>query len=1180
MVKKVNHDNIFASLPEGSDAVKLAEIIQRSNSPHLHVCIDDAKMDIFCKQISFFSPEVEIIKIPAWDCLPYDRVSPSIFSLNKRAKAICSIANLTDYKNKLIVTTLNSFLQKIPPANLLDELTFSTSVGQKINTEQLTKFLIKSGYFRSVNANEAGEFAVRGSIIDIFPSGEEQGIRLDFFGDEIESIKLFDPLTQLSGKKIESIDLYPASEVILNEDTIKNFRNSYRSMFGSVINGDPLYEAISEGRNYAGMEHWLPLFYDKMDHIIDHLPSPIISYEIMVSQAISERLDTVFDYYQSRKSIMDSAIENKSDDFIYKPIAPDLLFLNEKDIADIFEANKTIKISHYASPPAENTTNFDYTKIENFSVLAKTTGKTSTALLKEHITQKRKNSVGKGSFKTLICCSTEGSLTRIRDLLKEYNFHNIIIDKFEDIKLVKGKTIGLTILDINKGFESDSLLLVSEQDLLGEKIGKKKRSRKRSEDYITNTSALSEGELVVHKEHGLGRFESLETITINDKSHDCLKILYAGGDRIFVPVENIDELSHYGSDSEDIQLDRLGATAWQARKAKIKERIKEIADDLIRVAAERELKKAPYLAPMEGAYDEFCNSFPYVETDDQLKCIEDITRDLASGKPMDRLICGDVGFGKTEVALRAAFIAASNNLSNTPCDATLRNGERLPSAEGSMQVAVIAPTTLLCRQHAKTFKKRFEGFPFIVKDLSRLTKPKDAKETKEGLKQGTVDIVIGTHTLISKSIGFKNLGLVIIDEEQQFGVNQKERFKQLRSDIHLLSLSATPIPRTLQMSLTGIKDLSIIATPPVDRLTIRSFVTPFDKVVIRNAILREHYRGGSTFFVVPRIKDLHKVEEILDKLIPEVKITKAHGQLTPDELDTTMNDFYDGKFDVLLSTNIIGSGIDLPTANTIIIYKSNMFGLSQLYQMRGRVGRGKTRAYAYFTIPEKGKPTKTALKRLDVIQNIDSLGAGFSVASHDMDIRGFGNMLGDEQSGQVKEVGIELYQQMLKEAIETRKAEKLDIEVQESFSPSIKLGLSVLIPENYIADIDLRLELYSRISSLESAEELDEIKVEMIDRFGPLPKEVENLVETIKIKQKCLSAGISKLDSGEKAIVLAFYKNKFKNPESLFEFITKNPLQAKIRKDHKLVLSGTWKDSNAKINAVNKYLDKIISLIM
>ena len=586
----------------------------------------------------------------------------------------------------------------------------------------------------------------------------------------------------------------------------------------------------------------------------------------------------------------------------------------------------------------------------------------------------------------------------------------------------------------------------------------------------------------MHADHGIGRFIGLRTIEAAGAPHDCLELHYQGDDRLFLPVENIELLSRYGSDTADAVLDKLGGVAWQSRKAKLKKKLLEMAGELIRLAAEREMLGAPKITPPDGIYGEFAARFPYDETEDQQTAIDHVLDDLSAGRPMDRLICGDVGFGKTEVALRAAFLAAMEGF----------------------QVAVVVPTTLLSRQHYRTFADRFSGLPVKVRQASRLVGARELNETKRGLADGTVDIVIGTHALLGSSVSFRNLGLLVIDEEQHFGVKHKERLKTLKSDVHVLTLSATPIPRTLQLALTGVRELSLITTAPVDRLAVRTFITPFDPVVIRETLLRERYRGGQSFYVVPRISDLTEVRTFLQEQVPELKIATAHGQMPPGELDDIMNAFYDGKYDVLLSTTIVESGLDIPIANTLVVHRADMFGLAQLYQLRGRVGRSKLRAYSLFSLPANRTLTATAERRLKVLQSLDTLGAGFQLASHDLDIRGAGNLLGEEQSGHIREVGYELYQQMLEEAVaELKGAEGA---ADQGWSPQITIGTAVMIPERYVPDLQLRLGLYRRLGDLHGADEIDAFAAEMIDRFGPLPDEVEHLLKIVFIKTLCRTA--------------------------------------------------------------------------
>jgi len=674
---------------------------------------------------------------------------------------------------------------------------------------------------------------------------------------------------------------------------------------------------------------------------------------------------------------------------------------------------------------------------------------------------------------------------------------------------------------------------------------------RRGEEFLTEASSLAVGDYVVHVDHGVGRFDGLESLQVGSAPHDCLRVLYAGDAKLYIPVENIEVLARYGSEDSGAHLDRLGGQAWQARKARAKERIQEIAHELLAVAAKRALSTGATITTDENAFREFCARFPYSETEDQQHAIDDVLTDIASGRPMDRLICGDVGFGKTEIALRAAFATA---------------------LEG-FQVAVIVPTTLLARQHYRNFTDRFAGLPVRVGQLSRFVSAKAADGVRDGLADGTLDIVIGTHALLAKSIRFDRLGLIVIDEEQHFGVAQKERLKALKSNVHILTLTATPIPRTLQMALSGVRELSLIATPPVDRLAIRTFVLPDDPVVLREAILRERHRGGQTFYVCPRVADIPRLQRELKRIVPETSIAVVHGQLPPGDLEAVMTAFSDGEYDILLCTHIIESGLDLPQVNTMIVHRADMFGLSQLYQLRGRIGRSKTRAYCYFTIPPGRRLTPAATRRLEAMQTMDTLGAGFSLASHDLDIRGAGNLLGEEQSGHVREVGVELYQRMLEEAVVAAKGG--DDGAEDSWTPQITVGAAVLIPEHYVEDLSVRMGLYRRLSTIVDADEIDPFAAELIDRFGSLPREVENLIEVIAIKQLCRRAGVEKLDAGPKGMVLSFRDNKFANPAGLIGYLQERPGTVKLRPDHKVVCVQDWLRANARISGARRILSEL-----
>ncbi|MDX2083052.1 MAG: transcription-repair coupling factor, partial [Rickettsiales bacterium] len=704
---------------------------------------------------------------------------------------------------------------------------------------------------------------------------------------------------------------------------------------------------------------------------------------------------------------------------------------------------------------------------------------------------------------------------------------------------------------------------------------RKKTSAAASQRLIEEGLSIAIDELVVHRDHGIGRFKGINLIDSGGIKVDMIKIEYGGGDVLYVPVDDIGYISRYGAENSLITLDRLGVAAWKNRKEKVRKRIKVAAEELLKIAAARHLKKAAIFVADQNFYDEFKNGFGFVETQDQMRAIEEVEEDLRRGSPMDRLVCGDVGFGKTEVALRAAAIVCGNNQNEFN------------------QIAVIAPTTLLVRQHYKNFCQRFSRTNIKISQLSRLINISDAKKVRSEIESGQVNIVIGTHALLQKNIKFKNLALVIIDEEQHFGVAQKERLKELRNEVHVLTLSATPIPRTLQMSLTGVKDLSLIATPPLDRLAVRNFVMPYDSVIVREAVMREYNRGGRIFFVVPRIRDIEEMEPRLKILLPEIKITHAHGQMPPSQLDQIMNDFVDGKIDMLLSTTIIESGIDISQANTMIIYKSEMFGLSQLYQLRGRVGRGKVRAYCYLMLDNRKKISDESRKKLEVMQNLDSLGIGFSIATHDMDIRGSGNLLGDEQSGHIKETGVELYQQMLLETISQLKnspdllqnnsSQNLQNFIDDDFTITIKLGISLLIPENYIEDLSLRLSFYKKIAAIKNDDDQKNLIDEMTDRFGKISDEILNLMEISKLKTACKKIGVEKLEIisqiNYQGILISFKDNKFANPDALLKMVFSSKNQIKIHAGQKVLFNCDIKSTKSKIVSAQNVINQLTKLL-
>ncbi|WP_085309190.1 transcription-repair coupling factor [Planktotalea arctica] len=1109
--------------PEGFDAQLILREVERSGAPVLHVARDDKRMAAMQDALRFFAPDMPVVVFPGWDCLPYDRVSPNADISATRMATLAALVHEMP-KRFILLTTLGAATQRVPARAVLREAAFSASVGGRVDEKALRNFLVRMGFVQSPTVMEPGDYAVRGGIIDIFPPGEQGPIRLDLFGDVLDGARRFDPATQRTTEKLDVIELAPVSEVILDEAAITRFRQNYRIEFGAAGTDDPLYEAVSAGRKHQGVEHWMPFFHERLETLFDYLPNATITCDDQLTAARIARWESVADQYETRKIAMNA---KKRMDSVYKPAPAGLLYLDEAAWDKAVAAHRVVKFSALAQAVGLGVTDASGRIGRNFAPERQQESISLFGALAAHI--KAKLDTGP----VVIASYSEGARERLTGLIEDEGFAETIAVR--DAKGVGKRGLHLAVWALEHGFETPDLTVISEQDVLGDRLIRSAKKRRKAENFLTETQSLNPGDLVVHVDHGIGRYQGLEVITAAGAAHECILLDYAENARLYLPVENIELLSKYGH--EEGLLDRLGGGAWQAKKAKLKERIREMADKLIRVAAERALRRAPIMEPPPGMWDAFSARFPYQETDDQLGAIGDVLADMGSGQPMDRLICGDVGFGKTEVAMRAAFIAAMSGV----------------------QVAIIAPTTLLARQHYKSFAERFRGFPIEVRPLSRFVSSKDAEATRKDMASGAVDIVVGTHALLAKNTKFNNLGLLIIDEEQHFGVGHKERLKQMRTDIHVLTLTATPIPRTLQLSLSGVRDLSIIGTPPVDRLAIRTYVSEFDAVTLREALLREHYRGGQSFYVVPRISDLPEIEAFLTEQLPELTYMVAHGQMAAGELDDRMNAFYDGKYDVLLATTIVESGLDIPTANTMVVHRADMFGLAQLYQIRGRVGRSKTRAYAYLTTKPRAKLTSTAEKRLRVLGSLDTLGAGFTLASQDLDIRGAGNLLGEEQSGQMRDVGYELYQSMLEDAIAKIRSGEMDgLSVNDDqWAPQINLGVPVLIPETFVPDLDVRLGLYRRLSSLTTKVELEGFAAELIDRFGKLPKEVNTLMLVVRIKAMCKKAGISKLDGGPKGVTVQFHNDKYASPEGLVSFIQSQKGQAKVR-DNKIVVLRDW----------------------
>lgn len=1131
---------VLAGVPTGFEAFALKRFLERGKT-HLHVASSESDMRLLAETLRFVLPDVEVLLYPAWDTVPYDRAAPQSDMTGRRLETLGRLytrLKQNDTAALIVLTTPGALIQKTPPRAFFEGTVMTLKTGQAVSFERVLTFLEENGYTRTDTVMQTGEYAVRGGLIDVFAAGCDRPVRLDFFGDEVDSVKPFDCVTQRSGGDIKEVTLKPVHEFLLTPETTARFRTRFRTLFQTGA-GDSFYDAVTNGRYIQGLEHFLPLFHEEMSTLFDALGTANVSVSLAadaVARLVAKE-EQIHDYYTARQEGLRVAQGTAP----YRPIPPELFFLTKDAWQTALTKAEAVVFSPFVQEGRSDAggrggIDFSAERLDpNADVFA------SAA-----------DVVRRESRAVVFSASAFGAAQRLSGLFRDKGLDlTPCTTFFEALKHAPA----IVCAPFETGFSTDSFLLITETDLLGERLIRPAR-KKRNERFIEDISALSVGDLVVHQTHGIGRFDGLETMTLNGARHDLLRVLYQDGDKLFVPVENVEVLSRYG-EGEGIALDKLGSSVFAGRKERVKKDLFAMAGRLMDIASRRALNKTePLLAP-HGLYQEFCARFPYAETDDQLKSIWDVENDLACARPMDRLICGDVGFGKTEIALRAAFLAALNGC----------------------QVAVVVPTTLLARQHAAQFTKRFRGFPVRVDMLSRLTPAARAKQIRDELAAGTLDIVIGTHTLLSQNIKFKELGLVIIDEEQHFGVAHKERLKEMKAGVHVLTLSATPIPRTLQLSLAGVRELSLIATPPVDRLAVKTFVMPFDPVIVKEAILRERFRGGQTFVVCPRISDLAETENVIRRLVPDVKTVSAHGRMGALQLEKIMADFTDKKQDVLIATSIIESGLDMPGVNTLIVCQADRFGLAALYQLRGRVGRGKQRAYAYLTYTAGKRLSETAQKRLNVMQSLDQLGAGFTLASHDLDIRGAGNLLGDDQSGHIREIGVALYQKMLGDAVRVLRAGKADDQMpDDDFSPQISVGLAVLIPEEYVRDLTVRLNLYRRIGELQTPLEIEQMKAELSDRFGSYPDEVANLFDVVALKIAAKRANIEKIEAGERGATVSFYRDTFKNPAGLVAFMGTQMGTVRLRPDQKVVVMRPWKTPKERLAGVRQLIERFAKI--
>ncbi|MDB1135111.1 transcription-repair coupling factor [Candidatus Anaplasma sp. TIGMIC] len=1074
-------------IPEVEDTL-FAEMCLRDNElSFVYILGDDRPLELLVNTLRFFDNTRDIFLFPAWDSHPHRGMSPSSNVMVARIK--CLLELVSAKRPYILITSISATIQKVLPRRTVNSLALSIRPRLNLSMDALTKYLVDHGYHRSSSiVQEVGSFATRGEIVDIFQSVDEGPVRIYFEYDFVESIKPFDLDTQITtGDELTNLIIFPASEMIKSSDNLEVFckKGAY------IKNTHPtLYEAIASQQKHIGEEYFLPLLHeDPLETLFDYVRGDA---KLVFSESVSSNTVKQIEYIRTEYASQQAAT------------SPEALFLDEQNYDEAMRRfakvitcglGSTLTASQCDTDPVIS--HCTLKPIPDFRLQAQELGTTAlTALI---------NYVKTSSKPAIVACYCEESMQYLTEKFKSHDVYMSCVRKYSEISGLHN----IAILPIHRNIEARDFVVLTEYSLFGRQCSVKKPKR----TINSNESDLTIGDIVVHQDYGIGIFSALRTLTVCGNCHDFVEIMYRNDDKLFVPVEDTDLITRHGT-STDVVLDRLGSAAWQERKTKLKKRIDEIAKTLMSAEAMRRLAQGGQFFA-NTTYMDFCKECPYVETEDQLKAIADVENDLASGKVMDRLICGDVGFGKTEVALRAAFLIVNEDI--------------------TCQVAVLVPTTLLCRQHLIAFRERFKNYKNVnIQQLSKAT-AKKKQQIKHELENGSINIIIGTSALLSDGIQFLDLRLLIIDEEQHFGVQQKEKLRLLKHNIHVLSLSATPIPRTLHMSLSGIKDLSVLKTPPIGRTAVNISITHFDDKIIRTAIYDEVSRGGRVFFTCPLISDISTVLERLKALVPDVKIAVAHGKTSAQVLDKTMNDFYDGKFSLLLTTSIIESGIDIPFANTIIVYNADTFGLAQLYQLKGRVGRSTSQGYAYLILSEKAKMNSPGLKRLETLKSLNSIGSGFSLSLQDMDMRGFGNLVGEEQSGNIKEVGVELYHRMLEEAIETCKMAK-DTS-GNCLNVKVDINANVRIPESYIRELDLRMQMYKKMSSLKTPEEIQHIVTELEDRFGPPPREVKNLLDVLHIKHLCSRIGISEVTHFKNHITLHMTRNFVKEDALLKHFV-------------------------------------------
>lgn len=1120
----------------------IARAVNQSTSPLLVITTDVQAAVQLSEQIRFFldDPAAEILSFPDWETLPYDVFSPLPELVSQR---LLTLHRLRRLERGIIVAPVATLMQRLLPQEFLDANSLLLKIGDDLDLDAFRQRLEAAGYQCVSQVMTHGEFAVRGSLIDLFPMGSDWPYRVDLFDREVDSIRVFDPESQRTNEKINQISMLPAREFPVDEAAIAQFRKAYREQ----IEGDPqrslIYRGVSESQFPGGVEYYLPLFFEHTATLFDYIPAAShVIYDRKLYDEARHFFNSVEERYEQRRYDLERPL-----------LQPAKLYLDPDQLAEYISSHGRVEFqpgSTDCQPPSEHCYDLPSTPLPALGIRAKAANPA----------QALQDTLQKAGARVLFVAETTGRREALLETLRGFDIRPSYCESWHDF-VASDSSPCITVAPLESGLwlTQDALLVIPEALLLGERV--KQRRRRKGQDpsqIVRNLAELTTGAPVVHEEHGVGRFLGLQMLQVGSEKTEFLTLEYARGDKLYVPVSSLNLISRYtGASPEAAPLHRLGSDQWEKARKRAAEKVRDVAAELLDIYARREARQGTALPAPEDEYRQFASDFEFEETPDQDESIKAIITDMSSSKPMDRVVCGDVGFGKTEVAMRAAFFAAN----------------------AGKQVAVLVPTTLLAQQHYQNFADRFADWPFKIQSLSRFRSAKESGQILKGLQDGSIDIVVGTHKLLSEGIKFKDLGLVIVDEEHRFGVRHKERLKALRAEVDILTLTATPIPRTLNMAMSGLRDLSIIATPPAARHPIKTFVNQWNDVLIREACQREINRGGQIYLLHNDVSTIEKTALKIAELVPGSRVEFAHGQMRERELERIMRDFYHQRFNILVCTTIIESGIDVPSANTIIIDRADKLGLAQLHQLRGRVGRSHHRAYAYLIAPPPKVMTADARKRLEAIESLEELGAGFTLATHDLEIRGAGELLGDEQSGQIHEIGFTLYTEMLERAVQAiRAGRQPELDRPLDHGTEVDLHIPALLPEDYLPDVHVRLIQYKRIASAESSEELRELKVEMIDRFGLLPDAASNLFDVTELKLHAEPFGIRKIEAGPAGGKLHFDAEPKFDTMRLINLIQTRPTDFRLDGTDKLKFFADLSDPQQRVASVKAVLDQLLGL--